>query len=133
MKSPMKSSGIGSLAGAGLMLGALIVAPPGAADPAPACDYPYCTPGIVPHVVLGAPCESTTYYVYGVTDWGRLVFCGSPRRYDPRWFRSPQMEGVKEENSPCSGYDGHVAQAPDGLFLSCDPRDGAALWRRGDT
>ncbi|PQM44551.1 hypothetical protein [Mycobacterium talmoniae] len=111
----------------------LSTAVPAAADPPAACDYPACTPGIAAHVVLGAPCDSTTYYVFGVTDWGRMVFCGSPRRYDPRWFRSPEMHGVKDENSDCAGYDGDVAQAPDGLFLSCNPRDGAALWRRGDT
>ena len=72
-------------------------APPAAAGPT-VCDVPACTPGIVPGVVLGAPCDNTTYYVFGVTDWGRLVFCGSPRRYDPRWFRSPVMRGIKDIN-----------------------------------
>jgi hypothetical protein len=126
---------VSAVVAAALAAVALISAAQTAADPtAPVrCDYPNCVPGIVPHVVLGAPCESTTYYVFGVTDWGRLVFCGSPRRYDPRWFRSPEMHGIKDENSNCSGYDGEVAQAPDGLFLTCDPQDGEALWRRGDT
>lgn len=109
------------------------LAPSAAADPPPAsCHYPECTPGIAPHVVLGAPCDNTTYYVFGVTDWGRLVFCGSPRRYAPRWFRSPEMHGVKDENTDCAGYDGEVAQGRDGLFLTCVPKDDAALWRRGD-
>ena len=111
-------------------------ASPAAADPASTpggCDYPGCTPGIAPNVVLGAPCDNTTYYVYGVTDWGRLVFCGSPRRYAPRWFRAPEMHGIKVENTNCSGYDGEVAQAPDGLFLTCVPKDDNALWLRGDT
>lgn len=117
-----------------LAAGALAVPAPAAADPSapqPMCDYPACTPGIAPHVVLGAPCSNTTYYAFGVTDWGRLVFCGSPRRYDPRWFRSPEMHGIKDENSKCDAYDGEVAQAPDGLFLTCVP-DGETLWRRGD-
>ncbi|MCV7317088.1 hypothetical protein H7J77_16235 [Mycolicibacillus parakoreensis] len=113
--------------------GSLTAAPPALADPgAPPCDVPACTPGIMPNVVLGAPCSSTTHYVFGVTDWGRLVFCGSPRRYEPRWFRSPEMHGVKEENSKCASHDGEVAQAPDGLFLTCIA-DGETLWRRGDT
>lgn len=97
------------------------------------CHYPDCTPGIAPHVVLGAPCDNTTYYAFGVTDWGRLVFCGSPRRYAPRWFRSPEMHGVKLENTDCRGYDGEVAQAPDGLFLTCVAKEQESLWRRGDT
>ena len=64
---------------------------------------------------------------------GRLVFCGSPRRYEPRYFRSPPMMGVKNENTSCDGYSNAVAQAPDGLFLSCGVRDGQATWIRGDT
>ena len=111
----------------------LVGAPDAGAEPPPiACNYPHCTPGIAPNVVLGAPCGNTTYFAFGVTSWGRLVFCGSPRRYAPRWFRSPEMHGIKEENADCAGFDGEVAQAPDGLFLTCVPRDGAALWRRGD-
>jgi hypothetical protein len=111
---------------------------PAGADPyVPMCDVPACTPGIAPNVVLGAPCSNTTYFVFGSavagpsTLPGRLVYCASPRRYEPRWFRSPEMHGVKEENSKCDEYSGEVAQAPDGLFLTC-VADGEALWRRGD-
>ena len=52
----------------------------------------------MPNIVLGSYCDNPTYYAFGVTSWGRLVFCGSPRRYEPRWFRSPEMHGVKNEN-----------------------------------
>ena len=83
-------------------------------------------------MVLGAPCSETGFYVFGTTDWGRLVFCGSPRRYDPRYFRSPPMVGVKEFNSNCSGNESYVAQAPDGLFLTCAPQNGESIWVRGD-
>ncbi len=112
-------------------------APPAAAEPdvpaAPAeCNYPSCTPGIVPGVVLGSYCDTPTYYAFGVTSWGRLVFCGSPRRYEPRWFRSPEMHGIKLEHDVCPTLDGEVAQAPDGLFLTCVARDGASRWERGD-
>ena len=65
-------------------------------------------------------------------DWGRLVFCGSPRRYEPRWFRSPEMHGVKNEGDLCPAQDGEVAQAPDGLFLTCVARGRATHWERGD-
>ena len=100
--------------------------------PPPECDDAYCTPGIAPNIVLGAYCNNTTYYAFGVTNWGRLVFCGSPRRYEPRWFRAPEMHGVKNEKDFCGALDGEVAQAPDGLFLTCVARDGSSRWERGD-
>ncbi|MGB7144785.1 hypothetical protein, partial [Mycobacterium sp.] len=104
------------------------------------CDYPACTPGIAPNMVLGAPCDNTTYYAFGVsggyvpaTQPGRLMFCGSPRRYQPRWFRSPPMAGIKEENTDCHMYTNYVAQAPDGLFLVCIAEEGHTFWTRADT
>ena len=123
-----------------LLAAAVLSAPPVAAEPpapAPAppvaeCNDPSCVPGIQPGAVLGAPCNNPTYYAFGVTSWGRVVFCGSPRRYAPRWFRSTELRGVKIEGSNCSGRDGEMAQAPDGLFLSCDARNGASTWTRGD-
>ena len=128
------------VAAAALVIAGLTAAPPVVADPgapAPAddptsCNEPACVPGIQPGVVLGAPCDNTTYYVFGVLDTGRVVFCGSPRRKAPRWFRSTELAGVKLESSNCSGRDGEMAQAPDGLFLSCDARNGASTWTRGD-
>jgi hypothetical protein len=113
--------------------GSVVVAPPAAADEAPECNYPSCTPGIAPNIVLGSYCDNPTYYAFGVTSWGRLVFCGSPRRYEPRWFRSPEMHGVKNEGDFCPAFDGQVAQAPDGLFLTCVAYNGASRWERGDT
>ena len=110
---------------------ALCTAAPGAAQPA-SCDDPFCTPGIRPAVVLGAPCADTANYVFGTTSWGRLVFCGSPRRYEPRYFRSPSMAGVKVLDSSCAGYENWVAQSPDGLLLTCQSRNGAPNWSRGD-
>ena len=115
-------------------IGMVSIASPAAAEPPPSseCNYPDCTPGIQPNVVLGSYCDNSTYYAFGVTSWGRLVFCGSPRRYEPRWFRSPEMHGVKNEGDVCPADDGEVAQAPDGLFLTCVARDGASRWERGD-
>jgi hypothetical protein len=114
----------------------LTAAPPAAAEPVapapPECNYPDCTPGIAPNIVLGSYCNNFSYYAFGVTNWGRLVFCGSPRRYDSRWFRSPEMHGVKNEGDTCAGQDGDVAQAPDGLFLTCIAQNGFTLWQRGD-
>jgi hypothetical protein len=96
------------------------------------CNDPFCTPGITPAVVLGAPCSDTSFFVFGTTSWGRLVFCGSPRRYEPRYFRSPPMVGIKELSSSCTGYENYVAQAPDGLFLTCGFENQRAVWVRGD-
>lgn len=110
-------------------------APTAEAEPAAPiveCNEPSCTPGIAPGIVLGSYCNNPTYYAFGVTDWGRLVFCGSPRRYEPRWFRSPEMHGIKNENDLCPAKEGEVAQAPDGLFLTCVARDGRSYWERGD-
>lgn len=105
---------------------------PARAEPS-ACNDPSCVPGITGGVVLGAPCSDTTHYVFGTTSWGRLVFCGSPRRYGPRYFRSPSMQGIKDENSNCEGFENSVAQAPDGLFLTCLSVSGEPRWVRGDT
>ena len=58
------------------------------------------------------------------------MFCGSPRRYQPRWFRSPPMAGIKEQGADCHEYQNYVAQAPDGLFLICMAHDGNTTWVR---
>lgn len=112
----------------------LLAAGPASATPtAPGeCNDASCTPGISGGVVLGAPCTDTSFYVFGTTSWGRLVFCGSPRRYEPRYFRSPPMAGVKELGGDCPGYENSVAQAPDGLFLSCSFDRNRPVWVRGD-
>lgn len=130
----------GAVFAALLSFAALTAAPPVAAQPplpplpppGAECNHPNCTPGIQPNIVLGSYCNNTTYYVFGVTSWGRLVFCGSPRRYEPRWFRSPEMHGIKLENDLCPALEGDVAQAPDGLFLTCVAKDGRSYWERGD-
>lgn len=116
---------------AGFMTAGVLAGAPASADPAPPmpCDEPGCTPGIAGNVTLGAPCSQTTYFAFGTTSWGRLVFCGSPRRYEPRWFRSPPMIGVKLEGASCINFDNAVAQAPDGLFLICQ----SSAWTRADT
>lgn len=124
-------------------LSALVVSPAGGfapeadAQPDPpgtaGCNEPACVPGITAGAVLGAPCRDTAYYVFGTTFWGRLVFCGSPRRYEPRYFRSPALAGVRAEHSGCTGFDNQVAQAPDGLFLFCEFANGEGRWVRGDT
>lgn len=112
-----------------LLVAGLITAAPAQADE---CNDAFCTPGIIGGVVLGAPCADTSFYVFGTTSWGRLVFCGSPRRYEPRYFRSPPMMGIRELNSSCSANENSVAQAPDGLFLTCAFENNQAIWVRGD-
>ena len=65
------------------LIGVGVLIPPTAAAGPTVCDYPACTPGIAPNMVLGAPCDNTTYYAFGVsggyvpaTQPGRLMFCG---------------------------------------------------------
>lgn len=116
---------------AAALAAALMMSVPAHADPT-TCDGPDCTPGVTAGVTLGGYCSNTGYFVFGTTSWGRMVFCGSPRRYEPRYFRSPSMAGVKRLGAGCAGYENWVAQAPDGLFLSCQSKDGEPLWRRGD-
>lgn len=118
---------------------AAVLTAPARADADPvSCDDPACVPGITPGVTLGAPCPDTERYVFGTAvsgpsiQPGRLVFCGSPRRYEPRYFRSPSMAGVKQLDASCEGYENWVAQAPDGLFLICQSKNGTARWSRGD-
>jgi hypothetical protein len=125
---------------AALLVAGVVVVPPAAADPTTSCDEPSCVPGIQPGVVLGTLCESTAYYVFGVTASApggsdapnRIVFCGSPRRYAPRWYRSPSLVGIKELGADCTPYLNTVAQAPDGLLRTCMAQNGRTLWIRGD-
>lgn len=119
-----------TLAAAVVLVSAAFVAPVPAS--AAECNDAFCTPGVTGGVVLGAPCSDTSFFVFGTTSWGRLVFCGSPRRYEPRYFRSPPMVGVKELDTSCAGYENSVAQAPDGLFLTCAFPNNRPVWVRGD-
>ncbi len=116
---------------AGILVAGMLTPGIAAAEPVD-CNDPSCVPGITGGVVLGASCSDTAQFVFGTTSWGRLVFCGSPRRYAPRYFRSPPMAGIKNENDYCGGYLNQVAQAPDGLFLTCVAGDGSSRWVRGD-
>ena len=43
------------------------------------------------------------------------------------------MVGIRDLNSPCTVETNSVAQAPDGLFLTCVSMNGQSLWLRGDT
>jgi hypothetical protein len=114
----------------GLVVSALLTPATGAAEQVE-CNEPSCVPGITGGVSLGASCPDPAHFAFGTTSWGRMVFCGSPRRYAPRYFRSPPMAGIRDENSPCPGHLNDVAQAPDGLFLTCVAGDGASRWVPG--
>lgn len=125
------------LAASAAIVAGMFTAPQANAQPQ-TCNDPFCVPGITPNVVQGSYCSNTSYYVFGTavagasTRAGRLLFCGSPRRYEPRWFRSPPMAGIRTEGSDCTNYLDQVAQAPDGLFLACVVKDDQHRWLRGD-
>ena len=137
------------LMASGMLAAGLLSAGAATADPTPVpaplpgpesavCQDAFCTPGITPNVTLGAPCGNTSYYVFGTALAGpsilpgRLVFCGSPRRYEPRWFRAMPMDGIKELGTNCNGRETHMAQAADGLFLTCAVQDSRVVWVQGD-
>lgn len=126
-----------SIVGTALLGASMLVAPAAGAGPQ-TCNDAFCTPGIIPHRVLGAPCDNTSYYVFATAvagpsiEAGRLLFCGSPRRYEPRWFRSPSMKGIRDLGESCTNERHSVAQAPDGLFLTCISINGESTWQRGD-
>jgi len=66
---------------------AVIAAPPAPADDE--CDYPSCTPGIMPGAVLGADCDQTTFYSFGVTSWGALGVLRFPEAIRPLGGSAP--------------------------------------------
>jgi hypothetical protein len=95
------------------------VAEPGAGgDPLP-CNGIECVPGITRDVVKGTDCPDPNHYVFAVTAQDQLFFCGSPRGFTPRYFRSPQLAGIRNLGDSCEGEFNMVAQAPDGLYLLC--------------
>jgi len=58
------------------------------------------------------------------------MFCGSPRRYQPRWFRSPPMAGIKEENGGLQAIFElrRPRRGPDGLFPDLpSPQEGKSF------
>jgi hypothetical protein len=95
------------------------VAEPGpAADPLP-CNSINCVPGITRDVVKGTDCPDPNFYVFAITDEDQLFFCGSPRGFTPRYFRSPQLAGIRKLGDSCEGEFNMVAQATDGRYLLC--------------
>ncbi|WP_082134080.1 hypothetical protein [Mycolicibacter heraklionensis] len=110
-----------SLAAATTLLVGCAAAPPADAEPsAPTpCNHISCVPGITRDVVKGDYCPDPNRYVFAVTVEGQLFFCGSPRGFTPRYFRSPQLAGIRNLGDSCEGEFNQVAQAPDGLYLLC--------------
>jgi hypothetical protein len=94
-------------------------ADPGAASSPAACNSIACLPGVTRDVVKGTPCPDPNYYVFAVTGEGQLFFCGSPRGFSPRYFRSPELAGIRNLGDSCEREFNRVAQAPDGLYLLC--------------
>lgn len=95
------------------------VAEPGADGNVLPCNGIECVPGITRDVVKGADCPDPNHYVFAVTVQDQLFFCGSPRGFTPRYFRSPQLAGIRNLGDSCEGEFNMVAQAPDGLYLLC--------------
>lgn len=126
---------VAALLGAGV-----VAAPPASAGPT-VCDYPACTPGIMPHQVLGAPCDNTHLLRLRCRRRLRLLRLGTrtvdvlrvAKAIPASMVPLPAHGWVKEENADCTNYLNYVAQAPDGLFLICIAHDGISSWVRADT
>ena len=128
---------VGAAVAATLIAGADIVpasAEPGSAgDPLP-CNSIACLPGVTRDVVKGADCPDPNFYVFAVTGQDQLFFCGSPRGFPPRYFRSPELAGVRNLGDNCEGEFNMVAQAPDGRYLLCafSNADDQSHWAPGN-
>lgn len=114
-------TGAGAAAAVTLVVGWDAMAPADADPVAPSaeCNHISCVPGVTRDVVKGDYCPDPNHYVFAVTVEGQLFFCGSPRGFAPRYFRSPQLAGIRNLGDSCEGEFNQVAQAPDGLYLLC--------------
>jgi hypothetical protein len=113
-----------SMAAFGALLTMCVQLPIAAADPAEPrnplpCNGIDCVPGITRDVVKGAFCPDPNHYVFAVTTEDQLFACASPRGFEPRYFRSLQLAGIRNLGDSCEGEFNEVAQAPDGQYLLC--------------
>ena len=94
------------------------------------------------HQVLGAPCDNTTYYAFGIAD-GYVSFSSEARTADVLRLAADdtsrdgsghlRWRASRTKAPSATSYQNYVAQAPDGLFLICIAHDGIETWVRADT
>ncbi len=105
--------------GCGVVAAPMIVAGTASASPM-TCDGAGCVTYIHRDAAEGAPCEPNTRYNFGLDASGNTLACSSSRK----WISSPPLVGIRVAGTQCGGETG-MAQAPDGLPLSCT----GGFWR----
>lgn len=101
------------LAVAGGMLAApLVTASPAAASP---CNSADCVPYVDRNIDPSESCvPGGSRFLFGLDASGNNYLCNAART----WVPQPALVGVRFNGQPCDGSSG-VAQAPDGLVLTC--------------
>ncbi|MDZ4268324.1 MAG: hypothetical protein U1D00_21975 [Mycobacterium sp.] len=82
------------------------------------CDGAGCVPYVNHDAQLGAECNQSTRYNFGMDSAGNTLACSSKRQ----WVSSAPLVGVRTLRSPCAETSS-AAQSPDGVPLKC--ADGA--------
>ncbi|MGB2920104.1 MAG: hypothetical protein WA944_17645 [Mycobacterium sp.] len=79
------------------------------------CDGADCVPYVDHGAQLGAQCNQTTRYNFGMDASGNTLACNSKSQ----WVSFAPLVGVRTLRSPCAEPSG-AAQSPDGVPLKCD-------------
>jgi hypothetical protein len=78
------------------------------------CDGAACVPYVNHEAQLGAHCNQSTRYNFGMDASGSTLACNSKSH----WVSFAPLVGVRTLRSPC-GETSTVAQSPDGVPLKC--------------
>ncbi len=96
------------------LVGLGIGAPAASATPS-TCDSAACVPYVDHDAQLGALCNQSTRYNFGMDASGNTLACSSKSQ----WVSFAPLIGVRTLRSPC-GETSSAAQSPDGVPLKCD-------------
>jgi len=113
----MKLKAAAAIAGGFLaapLVGLSIGAPAASATPS-TCDGAACVPYVNHDAQLGALCNQSTRYNFGMDASGNTLACSSKSQ----WVSFAPLIGVRTLRSPC-GDTSSAAQSPDGVPLKCD-------------
>ena len=78
------------------------------------CDGAGCVPYVNHEAQLGASCNQSTRYNFGMDSSGNTLACSSKSQ----WVSFAPLIGVRTLRSPCGDTSG-AAQSPDGVPLKC--------------
>ena len=78
------------------------------------CDGAGCVPYVDHTAQVGASCNQSTRYNFGMDSAGNTLACSSKSQ----WMSYAPLVGVRLLRSPCAETGG-VAQSPDGVPMKC--------------